>query len=235
LTVTEEVVNFIRSATPPAPALDRASEELDRFRRAGELGGSSGVVRALENVLTCRGKPAAEVGNHADPSWTAWISGTAAAVEADNGPSWVAVCAASFAVDSDPARAVEATAVGYEVAERLLDALGNSHTAAGWSGKATAGTIGAGAAAGRLLGLSAAHLRDLLGLCATQAAGLVGAEGTAAGVLQAGKAAGTAVEAAYLSRNGFTSSAQPLEGRRGLFALMSETSHARVQLGAGWR
>jgi 2-methylcitrate dehydratase PrpD len=37
------------------------------------------------------------------------------------------------------------------------------------------------------------------------------------------------VEAALLSRNGFTSAAQPLEGRRGLFALMSAFSGAEEQ------
>jgi 2-methylcitrate dehydratase PrpD len=43
--------------------------------------------------------------------------------------------------------------------------------------------------------------------------------GTDAGPLQAGKAAFNAVEAALLARAGFTGPAEPLDGRRGLFAL----------------
>jgi 2-methylcitrate dehydratase PrpD len=57
------------------------------------------------------------------------------------------------------------------------------------------------------------------GVCATQAAGLRAAAGTDAGPLQAGKAAFNAVEAALLARAGFTGPAEPLDGRRGLFAL----------------
>jgi 2-methylcitrate dehydratase PrpD len=58
-----------------------------------------------------------------------------------------------------------------------------------------------------------------VGVCATQAAGLRAAVGTEAGPLQAGKAAFNAVEAALLAREGFTGPAEPLDGRRGLFAL----------------
>ena len=79
--------------------------------------------------------------------------------------------------------------------------------------------IGAGLAAGVMLGLPEDQLRNALGVCATQAAGLRAAAGTDAGPLQAGKAAFNAVEAALLARAGFTGAAEPLDGRRGLFAL----------------
>lgn len=51
------------------------------------------------------------------------------------------------------------------------------------------------------------------------AAGLHAAHGTDAGPLQAGKAAFNAVESALLARSGLTAPAEPLDGRRGLFAL----------------
>ena len=111
------------------------------------------------------------------------------------------------------------------------------HVAAGWCARATAGTVGAAAAAGRLLALGPDRQRHALGVCATQAAGLVSEEGTDAGALQIGKAAGNAVEAALLGRDGFTSSAQPLEGRRGLFALMSSAADESqlLDLDVDWR
>jgi 2-methylcitrate dehydratase PrpD len=70
-----------------------------------------------------------------------------------------------------------------------------------------------------MLGLAEPQLRAAIGIAATQAAGLTVAEGTDAWPLQAGKAAFNAVEAARLAQAGFTSSSQPLEGRRGLYAL----------------
>jgi len=91
----------------------------------------------------------------------------------------------------------------------------------GWSLPAVSAVIGAGLAAGLMLRLTPAQLRCTLGICATQAAGLHAADGTDAGCLQAGKAAFNAVEAAKLAELGFTSSGEPLDGRRGLFALFS--------------
>ncbi|MGH3172199.1 MAG: MmgE/PrpD family protein [Trebonia sp.] len=67
--------------------------------------------------------------------------------------------------------------------------------------------------------LPAGAVRDAIGLCATQSAGLARA-GNAAADLQIGKAAADAIEAAILGRSGFTSPEQSLEGRRGLFALL---------------
>jgi 2-methylcitrate dehydratase PrpD len=89
----------------------------------------------------------------------------------------------------------------------------------GWSVPDVSAAIGAGLAAGVMLGLLEDRLRNALGICATQAAGLRAAAGTDAGPVQAGKAAFNAVEAALLARAGFTGPADPLDGRRGLFAL----------------
>ena len=92
---------------------------------------------------------------------------------------------------------------------------------AGWSVPAVSAVIGAGLAAGLMLRLTPDRLLPTLGICATQAAGLHTAATTDAGPLQAGKAAFNAVEAAQLARLGFTSSGQPLDGRRALFALFA--------------
>jgi len=89
-----------------------------------------------------------------------------------------------------------------------------------------------------VLGLDTERFRDAVGICATQAAGLNQADGTEVGAVQIGKAASNAVEAVLLAHKGFTSSAQPLEGRRGMFALLSaEADVAAVteKLGVEWR
>ncbi|GAA1318848.1 MmgE/PrpD family protein [Pseudonocardia xinjiangensis] len=228
---TSEVVDFVRDTTPPPTALDRALVELGRFRRAARRGADTPLVATLKQVAV---RPGSLL-------WSAWIDGTAAAA-VDGRPAWVAVCAAANALAVDDGGAIEAVAIGYEVADRVRADLGVAHTEAGWSVQCTAGAIGAAAAAGRALGLDVGHVHHLIGLCATQAAGLAAAADTDTGPLQIGKAASNAVEAALLSRNGFTSAAQPLEGRRGLFALMSvppaaaerNGTAADARLGAAW-
>jgi 2-methylcitrate dehydratase PrpD len=215
---TIEVVDFVRETTPPPAALDRAVAELGRFRQAARRGSDTAPVRTLKQVAV---RPSSLL-------WTAWIDGAAAAAVRDR-PAWVAVCAAANALASDDGAAAEAIAIGEVVADRIRADLGDAHSESGWSVQATAGAIGAAAAAGRALDLKVGHLHHLIGICATQAAGLAAAADTDTGPVQIGKAAANAVEAALLSRNGFTSAALPLEGRRGLFALMSSLSGAEVQ------
>jgi len=230
MSATEEVLAFAQSATPPAQALECARAELTTFHQAARRGIDSPVVRALGELSVAADTPA----------WAAWLRGTSAVLGAGEQPEWVAVCAAASALsdtEDHPCTAV-ALAVGYRVAEWIAATLGPAHVAAGWCARATAGTVGAAAAAGRLLDLDVDQQRHALGICATQAAGLSSAEGTDAGALQIGKAANNAVEAVLLGRHGFTSSARPLEGRRGLFALMSATagqSQPLDPLGRDWR
>jgi 2-methylcitrate dehydratase PrpD len=215
---TSEVVDFVRETTPPPAALDRAVAELGLFRQAARRGSDTPAVHALKQVAV---RPGSLL-------WTAWIDGAAAAAVPGR-PAWVAVCAAANALAADDAVAAESIAIGDEVADRVRADLGDAHSEAGWCVQATAGAVGAAAAAGRALGLEVGQLHHLIGICATQAAGLAAAAETDTGPVQIGKAAGNAVEAALLSRNGFTSAAQPLEGRRGLFALMSAFSGAEEQ------
>nr|EJJ01680.1 mmgE/PrpD family domain protein [Rhodococcus sp. JVH1] len=155
------------------------------------------------------------------------MSGAAAAH--DSNLTWVAVTAAATALCDDE-RAVTAIALGRGVAELVAAALGDKHAAEGWDMRATAGTVGAVAATGRLCGLDSDQLRNAIGLAATQAAGLLAAAGTDAEAIQVGKAAANAVEAALLAECGFTSSAAPLEGRRGLLALMTDRPAEALQV-----
>lgn len=148
---------------------------------------------------------------------TAWVTGAAAVAAAASDDPTVAmvVCAAARALGDDCLAAVAAGLEGAALVESGLDDVAGD----GWSVPTVAAGMGAGLAAGVMLGLPEDQLRNALGVCATQAAGLRAAAGTEAGPLQAGKAAFNAVEAALLAREGFTGPAEPLDGRRGLFAL----------------
>ena len=155
----------------------------------------------------------------AGPALTAWVTGAAAAAApAPDDPAMaMVVCAAARALGDDCLAAIAAGLEGAALVESGLNGLASP----GWSVQTVAAGIGAGLAAGVMLGLPEDQLRNALGVCATQAAGLRAAAGTDAGPLQAGKAAFNAVEAALLAREGFTGPAEPLDGRRGLFALFS--------------
>jgi len=234
------------AAPASAEAVDRAAEvteaELAAFGAAAARGASSDVVRALLAIspgpspaqppaVPPTTVPPTTVPSR-NPAWTAWLTGAAAAAaagEASDNPktapvhhAWLAVFAAGLALSGSPERlpagmtvraAVDAGMSAAALVETGLDDWG------GWSPGTVAATIGAGVTAGLLLGLTGPRLRAVIGICATQASGLAAAEGTQALALQVGKAAFNGVEAAMLARAGLTAPAEPLDGRRGLFAL----------------
>jgi hypothetical protein len=213
MTLTDDLVAFVVTATPPEDALTVAVERLDSMgadlRRDGEA-----VAAAHPG-----GSPTAM-----NRAWRMALGALGA--DADG---WPVIAATVIALQQEsPAEvdAADALAVGTAVAEWMADAL-TTTAAERWSAHGIAGLIGAGVAAGRLLGLDGAGVRNVVGLCATQAAGLRAAEGSEAGVVQAAKAAADAVEAATLARHGFTSAADCLGGRRGLFALLAPDAMPR--------
>jgi 2-methylcitrate dehydratase PrpD len=215
-------------AARPAPTPE-AVTALSRFTAAVTTQWGIATARTLLRVLhplAAQSSAPAPAERHADadgaalpsgPALTAWVTGAAAsAAPAPDDPTVaMVVCAAARALGDDCLAAVTAGLAAAAVVESGL----NGVTTPGWSVPTVSAAIGAGLAAGVMLGLPEDQLRDALGVCATQAAGLSAAAGTDAGPLQAGKAAFNAVEAALLARAGLTSSAEPLDGRRGLFAL----------------
>jgi hypothetical protein len=217
VTAIDQILALAAHPTPTA----EADAGLARFAEAAAAGMNSHVVRALRTL-----RPADD-----GPAWRAWLSATAAlsapggaapsgavpvgaALAADPVVTTV-VCAAATALGEDCSAAVAAGIQAAALAEAGLA------TAVGWSVPVVSAAIGAGLAAGLMLSLGEAQLRSALGICATQAAGLRAAAGTDAAPLQVGKAAFNAVEAAQLARLGFTSSREPLDGRRAFFPLLS--------------
>src|SRR4051794_13821231 len=121
-----------------------------------------------------------------------------------------------------------AIVAGYEVCCRLGNALDpTSHYARGFHPTATAGTFGAAAAAGKLLGLSAAQIVAAFGVSGSQAAGSLQflVNGAWNKRYQVGAAAMNGVIAATLARNGFVGATQSVEGVHGLLVGYSDNAH----------
>ncbi|MDF1482354.1 MmgE/PrpD family protein [Extensimonas sp. H3M7-6] len=131
-----------------------------------------------------------------------------------------------------------AVVAGYEVGIRVGEFLGRSHYRI-FHTTATAGTLAAAAAAGRLLGLDAATMLHAFGSAGTQAAGLWEFLRDAADSkqLHTAHAASCGLASAYLARAGLTGARQILEGPQGMAAgTSSDADPARLtdRLGTRW-
>lgn len=116
-----------------------------------------------------------------------------------------------------------AVALGYEVAIRVGESVGNSHYYY-WHNTSTCGVFGATAAAGWLLGLSEQQMAWALGNAGSLSAGLwqFNEDGAMAKHMHAGHAASSGVLAAELAARDFTGTRFVLEGKRGLYAATSK-------------
>jgi 2-methylcitrate dehydratase PrpD len=132
---------------------------------------------------------------------------------------------------------LEAALIGMELSIRVGLWLGRDHYQVGFHQTATAGAFGAGAAAGRLLGLDAEKMMHVLGLVTTRAAGLKAQFGTMAKPYNAGQAAAVGVEAAQLVARGFQANPSAMQGAFGYGATHhgeGNTNAALDQLGQIW-
>jgi 2-methylcitrate dehydratase PrpD len=132
---------------------------------------------------------------------------------------------------------IVAFAVGFEVECRIGLAVHPEHYDAGWHITGTAGTFGAAAAAGRLLGLDQRRMSWALGMAGSQAAGVREQFGSMAKSLHIGKAAANGILGAVLGHHGFDATEQILEGRRGFSAVLSTGQHLEQltdRLGQRW-
>jgi 2-methylcitrate dehydratase PrpD len=124
---------------------------------------------------------------------------------------------------------IAAYVAGFEAGVRVGRAAPGHH-AGGWHLTGTLGTIAAAAACGRVLKLSPVRLAHALGIGATQAAGMQQNRGTMCKSLHAGKAAQNGVLAALLAQQGFDSSIEILEGKRGFCRIYSDMTHLEAIL-----
>jgi 2-methylcitrate dehydratase PrpD len=107
--------------------------------------------------------------------------------------------------------------VGVEVECKIAEAIAPRHYQTGFHSTATCGSIGAAAAAAKLLGLDREATRRALSIGATQAGGLRENFGTMTKPFHAGRAAENGVVAAEIAALGFTASPNGLEADRGFF------------------
>jgi 2-methylcitrate dehydratase PrpD len=129
-----------------------------------------------------------------------------------------------------------AYAVGFEAGVRS-GRTAPGHHKGGWHLTGTLGSIAAGAAGGRLLGLDAQRLTYAMGIAATQAGGLQQNRGTMCKSFHAGKAAANGALAALLAERGFDSSQEIIEGKRGFARIYSDVAAPEQLtdgLGKGW-
>ena len=108
-----------------------------------------------------------------------------------------------------------AYAVGFEVAGRIGECLGDEHYAKGFHATSSIGMFGATAACANLLKLTAEQTANAIGLTVAQAAGSRENFGTDAKSFQAGHSNRAALQSVLLAREGFDSSPEALEGPRG--------------------
>ena len=183
------------------------------------------------------------------PYFAAWLNAAAShTVEQDDlhnasvlHPATVVFPAALACAQERGARGAElitSAVAGYEIGIRIGEFLGRSHYRI-FHTTATAGTLAAGAAAGRALRLPPAAMLHALGSAGTQAAGLWEFLRDAADSkqLHAAHAAASGLAAAYLAAAGVSGAAHILEGPQGLAAGMSsDADPARLvdQLGQRW-
>lgn len=113
---------------------------------------------------------------------------------------------------------VDAYLVGYQVDHLVSLVLSHGHYRRGWHATSTIGTIGAAAAAARLLGLGPDAAAAAMGIAASQASGLQTNFGTPTKGLHAGLAGRSGVLAVQLAAAGLTSSRTWLAGQHGMLA-----------------
>jgi len=131
---------------------------------------------------------------------------------------------------------LNAYVLGFEAGARV----GHSaplHLEGGWHLMGTLGTIAAGAAAGKLIGLSSSELVHAVAISATQAAGMSQNRGTLCKSFHAGRAAMSGVLSALLAAEGFDSATDIIEGKYGFCRTYSAVAKPEVVvqgLGEKW-
>ncbi len=111
--------------------------------------------------------------------------------------------------------------LGVEVFAKIGLLFGQTAYFQGWHNTALFGTMGAAAAAGKLMNLDESQLKRCFGIAASMAGGIRRNFGTMIKPVHAGNAARNGVEAAMLAEKGFTSWESVVESPMGFFCVFS--------------
>lgn len=134
-------------------------------------------------------------------------------------PVLPAALAAAELAGAGGAALLEAYVLGVEITTKLAYGMNPVHYGLGWHSTCTMGTIGATAAAAKLMGLNDVQLHHALAMGASQASGLQQNFGTMTKPFHAGKAAQNGLLAALLAQGGFTGDQAIFEAPLGFFHL----------------
>ena len=253
--VTAAMAAFVSAGVPPSSVRQRAAIaacDTVGVMLAGAPEPAATIARAVVGADTqgpCRILGTSVSAGAAD---AAFLNGVAAhALDFDDmcfvslaHPSCALVPAALAAaelIDASGRTVLDAYIVGFEIECRLGTIMNPRHYhLRGWHCTSSIGTIGAAAAAARVLGLDAIATAHALGIAASSACGLKENIGTMVKPLHAGLAARNGVMAARLAREGFTASEQAIDGPQGYLAAMdserpaSALADAVADLGSRW-
>jgi 2-methylcitrate dehydratase PrpD len=247
------ISEFIVSATPPPEARARAAGAFRDTIGVILAGASEPAARLVRAMAADEGHGTCHVLGttvRTSAGFAAMANGAAAhALDYDDmcfvslaHPSCVlvpAILAAGELTGVPGARLMDAYVVGFEVECRLGLAMNPRHYhQRGWHATSSIGTVGAAAAAARVLGLDEHATGAALGIAASSACGLKENMGTMVKPLHAGLAARNGLTAARLAQSGLTASDCALDGPQGYLAVM-DSEHSSVDsfiadLGTRW-
>ena len=243
---------FASTAEPPAAARAAAARAFLDTVGVALAGAREPASRIAARVAAAEGAgPCAILGApcRASASNAALANGTAAhALDFDDmcfvslahpsAPLVAAALAAGEAAAATGRALLDGYVVGFEIEGRLGRAMNPRHYQRGWHCTATLGTIGAAAAAARILGMDSSATAHALAIAASEASGVKENFGTMVKPLHAGLAARNGILAAQLARAGLIASLAAIDGPQGLLAAM-DAEHAALDepaadLGRRW-
>lgn len=246
--VTAKIAEFIENtalADLPQSVVDKARGLATDFLGVAMRGSSEPAVRIMLETLAPEGfRPEATIIGTTGKTtalWAALVNGVAGhALDFDDtsqimyGHPTVPVLPAALAVAEMQGRGgsdlLVAYVVGVEVATKLAYGMNPAHYKLGWHSTCTLGTMGATAAAAKLLGLEGEKLLWALALGASQAGGLQQNFGTMGKPFHAGKAAQNGLMAALLAQRGFTGDEAILDAPLGFFRVFTGGRTADEQM-----
>lgn len=247
------LAEFVVAAVPPAAARARAVAAICDTAGVILAGVREPAARMVREMAIEDGRGDCRIlgtGERTSPGGAALANGVAAhALDFDDmcfvslaHPSCAlvpAILAAGEIARAPGAALLDAYVIGFELEGRLGLVMNPRHYhERGWHCTSSIGTLGAAAAAARVLGLDGPAVRHALGIAASAACGLKENLGTMVKPLHAGMAARSGVMAARLAQRGFTSSADALDGPQGYLAAM-DSQHRSLEpvvadLGTRW-
>ena len=253
MTAISRFAGFISSVEVPAAARAAARNAVQDTVGVALAGAGEPAARSVQRVARADGGPGAcsVLGTDltAGSGYAALANGTAAHALDFDDMCWVSLAhpsaplvaaglAAGEAADASGRTLLDAYVVGFEVECALGVVMNPAHYERGWHCTSTIGTIGAAAAAARVMGLDAGATGRALSIAASEACGLKENFGTMVKPLQGGLAARNGVLAALLAREAFTASEHAIDGPQGLLVAMQsagrDLSAAIDRLGRRW-